>query len=123
MHRSRWQRLSIEFCVLGLGGLAYWQLLETGSLTQTDPVLLLGPSLLLLALGFVFARFLPPLLRWAAWAAGAVRGLILPLGLNRLARHPSGFGRVLLLTSLTAGLIVFATVFRDSITAIQRQRA
>jgi putative ABC transport system permease protein len=129
--RSRWQRLSLDFSLLALGALAYWQLLEIGSFvrevegtpTTADPVLLLGPSLLLLAIGLVFLRIFPLVLQLAAWVTRTMRSLVLPLGLARLARDPTGPNRVVLLISLTAGLVFFATAFEDSVTRRQQDIA
>jgi putative ABC transport system permease protein len=127
------QRLSLDLFLLALGGLAYWQLLESGSAVQkvegtttmatADPILLLGPSLLLLAIGLVFLRIFPFLLRLAAWAIRAARTLILPLGLTHLARNPARSNRVVLLISLAAGLVFFATAFEDSIAQRQQDMA
>lgn len=126
-----WRGAILDVFVLVLGGVAYWQLRETGTFVReveqtgvrgavVDPVLLLGPSLLLLALGLVFRRMFPLLLRVLAWLSRRARNLIVPLGITRLARRAGGPGRVLLLITLSAALVFFATVFRDSI--VQRQR-
>jgi putative ABC transport system permease protein len=129
--RSGWQRLSLDFFSLALGGLAYWQLLETGSFVRgvkgafasADPVLLLGPSLLLLAIGLVFLRLFPLALQLAAWMTRTMRSFVLPTGMSRLARDPRDPNRVVLLISLTAGLVFFATVFRYSIVHRQQDMA
>jgi len=122
------QRLVLDALFLILGGLAYWQLRDTGSFvrqvagpagTGVDPVLLLGPSLLLLALGMVFLRLFPVVLRVLAWLGQKSRSLVLPLSIARLARNPQGPNRVILLISLAVGLVFFATVFGYSV--LQRQ--
>jgi hypothetical protein len=134
---SRWQRLAFEGLLLVLGGLAYWQLLQTGTFVRgegtstlgADPVLLVGPTLLFVALGFAMLRVVRPLLNWGAWAAGALRGLVLPLSLRRLARESYGTGgwsaseRVLLLVSLSTAMVVFSAVSRDSVSFSQEQQA
>ena len=127
------RRLVFDLILLGLGGLAYWQLRNAGALTQTeatnellgaaDPILLLGPTLLVLALGLIILRLFPFLLQALAYLGQTVRTLILPLGLSRLARDPAGPSRILLLICLTAGLTLFATVFRDSIQVRQVEMA
>jgi putative ABC transport system permease protein len=110
-----------------LGGLVYWQLLETGSFVReikgvgvADPVLLLGPSVLLLAVGLIFLQTFPLLLRLLSWLIQMVRGLVLPMGITRLSRDLAGPRRIVLLFSITTGLIFFATVFEGSIA--QRQK-
>ncbi|MCA9983498.1 MAG: ABC transporter permease, partial [Anaerolineales bacterium] len=127
------RRLVFDLILLALGGLAYWQLRSAGTLTQgdatnellgsADPILLLGPTLLVLALGLVILRLFPFLLQGLAFVSQTVRSLILPLGLSRLARDPAGPSRILLLICLTAGLTLFATVFRDSIQVRQVEMA
>ena len=125
-----WRGAILDVSVLVLGGVAYWQLRETGTFVReveqagirgavVDPVLLLGPSLLLLALGLVFRRMFPLLLRILAWLSQHTRNLIVPFGITRLARRAGGPGRVLLLITLSAALVFFAIVFGDSI--VQRQ--
>jgi putative ABC transport system permease protein len=133
----RWRRLAFEALLLVLGGLAYWQLLQAGTFVRdlggggvgADPVLLLGPTLLFVALGFALLRIVRPLFRWGAWLAGGQRGLVLPLGLRRLARESRGTGgwsaseRVLLLVSLSTAMVVFSTISRDSVLFSQEERA
>ncbi len=121
----------LDLFLLLFGGLLYWQLRESGSfVTQlrggeqlTDPLLLLGPSLLLVAVAMVFLRLFPWLLRLCAWALQRLRGLMLPLGLQRLARDPLKPSRVVLLISLTTGLILFTHTFGNSLSHSQEQTA
>jgi putative ABC transport system permease protein len=125
--RAGWQRLYLDVVLLALGGLIYWQLSESGSFVLrrvgsdqfADPILLLGPSLLLIAVALIFLRLFPYLLRLVTWVAKGARGLILPLGLARLSRDPRGPGRVVLLISLAAGLILFANAFENSLAVRQ----
>lgn len=120
--RSRLQQLLIDFFLLVLGSLTYWQLLQSGSFVRevegvgvADPVLLLGPSVLLLAVGFVLTRIFPLLLLLLSWFVQAIHGLVLPIGITRLSREPGEPRRIVLLISVTAGLVFFSTVFEDSI--------
>jgi putative ABC transport system permease protein len=123
-----WRGMVTDAFVLILGGMAYWQLRQTGTFVRqaeasgmaVDPILLLGPSLLLLSLGLVFRRVFPLVLRLLAWLSQRERSLVVPFGITGLARRAGGPGRVLLLITLSAALVLFATVFRDSI--VQRQR-
>ncbi len=126
--RPKLQQLVLDAFLLILGGLAYWQLRDSGSFmrqvegpasTAVDPVLLLGPSLLLMALGLVFLRLFPVVLSVLAWLCKRSRSLVLPLSIARLARNPRGPNRIILLISLAAGLVFFATVFGFSVS--QRQ--
>jgi hypothetical protein len=80
-----------------------------------DPLLLIGPLLLLVAIAMIFLRILPFLLRLAAWLFQSRRGVVLPLSLSRPARDPLQPGRAALLVSLTAGQVLFARIFGDSL--------
>jgi ABC-type lipoprotein release transport system permease subunit len=125
-----------DFFILTLGGLAYWQLVQGGTITRemnefsestvtgiSDPVLLLGPTLLLLAVGLILIRLLPLLWRLLSWVSRQAQGSLLPLGFSRLARQPVGPSQVTLLISLTAGLTFFASAFTHSIEIWQQNMA
>lgn len=125
---SPWQRLASEVFLVTLGGLAYWQLRQTGTFVRetggpgsvaVDPVLLLGPSLFLLALGLAFLRSFPAVLRLLAHLTQGVRDLVLPLAIARLSRLMGRVNQVTLLITLTTALVFFATAFRSSI--VRRQ--
>ncbi|MDY7078942.1 MAG: FtsX-like permease family protein [Chloroflexota bacterium] len=117
------QKHYLDLYLLAFGGLLYWQLNQAGSVVMrrlgetqlADPLLLLGPSLLLIAAAMVFLRVLPFLLRLVAWFLRHLRGWALPLNLFRLARDPLRPSRVVLLVSLTAGLVLFTRIFGDSL--------
>jgi hypothetical protein len=124
------QKRYLDLYLLAFGGLLFWQLNQSGSIvlravarrglenTQlADPLLLIGPSLLLIGVAMIFSRLLPYLLRLVAWFFRRLRGLALPLGLSRLARDPLQPSRVALLVSLTAGLVLFTRIFGDSLAA------
>ena len=121
------QKRYLDLYLLAFGGLLYWQLNQTGSFVMrrlgntqlADPLLLIGPSLLLIAMAMVFLRVVPFLLRLVAWLFQHLRGLVLPLSLFRLARDPLQPSRVVLLVSLTAGLMLFTRIFGDSLACSQ----
>ncbi len=122
--RSRWTRAGLDLFLLVLGGLAYWQLNRGGSLivsagadTAVDPLLLLGPTVLLVAVALFLLRLIPPLAGLLAWLWQPGRTLVAPLGLTRLARDPGGPTRVALLVSLTAALTLFAGALADTVRA------
>ncbi len=127
-----WQRSYLDFFLLALGGLIYWQLADSGTfLSQStaesaggaDPFLLLGPSLLLIGVALIFLRLFPLLLRLFAWLTRRVDSLILPFGLAKLSRDPVGPSRVLLLVSLATGLTLFSSTFENSISNRQHEMA
>lgn len=131
--RTGWQRAYLDFFLLALGALIYWQLADTGSFLRlpgagstgdlTDPLLLLGPTLLLIAVAMLFLRLAPLALRLAARPARLVRGFVLPFGLARLARDPAQPSRVILLSSLAAALVFFAVAYDYSLAVRQEQLA
>ena len=121
-------RQYVDLYLLAFGGLLVWQLNRSGSLLAravsgsrlgsiplADPMLLLGPLLLLVAMALIFLRIVPFLLRLAARLTQPQRGLVFPFGLFRLAREPLQPSRVVLLVSLTAGLALFARILDDSL--------
>ena len=121
------QKRYLDLYLLTFGGLLYWQLNQSGSFVMrrlgdtqlADPLLLMGPSLLLVAMAMVFLRIVPFLLRLVARFFQHLRGAVLPLGLFRLARDPLQPSRVVLLVSLTAGLVLFTRAFGDSLARSQ----
>jgi putative ABC transport system permease protein len=130
------QKRYLDLYLLAFGGLLYWQLSRSGSFvlravagrrlgnTQlADPLLLIGPSLLLIAMAMVSLRIWPVLLRLVACFFQRLRGLVLPLGLFHLAQDSLQPSRVLLLVSLTAGLMLFASIFGNSLAYSQQAMA
>jgi hypothetical protein len=123
------QKYYLDLYLLAFGAVSYWQLNQAGSFVAralsgrrhsdiqlADPLLLIGPSLLLFALVLVLLRIWPWLVRLVARLCQRWRGWVLSLGLSRLARDPGQASLVLLLVSLTTGLILFIRTFRNSLT-------
>jgi putative ABC transport system permease protein len=123
LQESPIQKRYLDLYLLAFAGLLYWQLNQSGSFlmrqlgdTQmADPLLLLGPTLLLVAAAAVFLRIVPFLLRLVAWPCQRLRGWALSLGLLHLARAPQRAGRMVLLITLTAGLLLFGRTYGDSL--------
>jgi putative ABC transport system permease protein len=128
---ANWQRRYLDLLLFGMGGLAYWQLSISGSFimgylkgkVQTDPFLLIGPTMMLIACGLVFLRIFPILLRFVAWVVRRTRGITLNIGISRLARFPTSPNRIVLLISMAAALTFFASVFQDTLDTRQEQIA
>jgi putative ABC transport system permease protein len=129
--RPAWQRLYLDLVLLAFGGVLYWQLSRSGSFVMSrirptpvaDPFLLLGSSVLLIAVVLLFLRALPYLLSLAAWISRQGRGLILPMGLTRSARAPLEPSRVVLLVTLATSLILFSSTFVSSLRISQAEAA
>jgi putative ABC transport system permease protein len=126
-----WQRINVDIFLLVFSLAVYWQLSSADSfilkrLDKTafaDPVLLLGPSFLLIALALIFLRIFPWLLRSLTWLSRVGRGFVVPLGMARLSRDPVRPGQVVLLVSLAAGLTLFARSFVDTLAVNQWESA
>jgi hypothetical protein len=121
-------RRYIDLYLLAFGGLLVWQLNRSGSfLTRIvtggrlgdtplpDPLLLLGPLVLLIAVAATFLRIVPFLLGLFARLFQHQRGYVLPLGLLRPARDSQRPGRLVLLVSLATGLVLFASNVGDAL--------
>lgn len=129
--QAAWQRRNLDIFLLILSGLAYWQLSQSGSFVLqrvgdtafADPLLLIGPSLLLIAIALLFLRIFPYILRAIHGWLNRGRGLILAMGMARLARDPVGPSRVVLLISLAAALSLFSLTFRKSLEQRQAEVA
>jgi hypothetical protein len=126
--RSGLHERYVDLYLLAFGGLLVWQLNRSGSFLArvvassrlggsqlADPLLLLGPFLLLIAVALIFLRIVPTLLRLVARLFQSRRGLVLSLGLLRPARDPLQASRVVLLVGLTTGLVLFARILGDSL--------
>jgi hypothetical protein len=122
--RHWWQRYYLDamLAVVGLGGLAL--LVRRGTPLadvnlggqQADPLMLLAPALLFLALGSLALRFFPIIATGAARVAAASRGLIHALAGWQLSREPAHYGRITFLLALAIGTGWFATSFRATVT-------
>jgi putative ABC transport system permease protein len=125
--KSFLQRRFIDIFFLLLGGLLFWQLSSSGSfvmnrirgLSIADPLLLIGPTILLIALAMLYLRFFPFLLNGLSRLTRSMRGLILPLGLTRMARNTQQMSWIVLLISLASGLIIFANIYSASLLKTQ----
>jgi hypothetical protein len=110
------QKRYIDLYLFAFGALLYWQLNQADSFVMSrlgntvlaDPLLLIGPTLLLVAGALVLLRVLPFLLKKIAWVLHHWRGLTLWQALERLSRDTSQPGREVLLVSLTTGLVLFS---------------
>ncbi|HET9222126.1 MAG TPA: ABC transporter permease [Roseiflexaceae bacterium] len=112
-----WQRLGVDLLLLIPALYGYQQLRLHGMIAvpglaisaddpYRNPVLLLAPALLVLALALLALRIVPRLLALLAWALGGLPGA-LPTALRFLARTPSAYSGSLLLIMFTLSLAVF----------------
>jgi len=126
-----WNRLYVDLFLVVIAGLLFWQLSSSGSfvirrvrdLPMADPLLLLSPTILLIAVSLVLLRIFPYVLQLIAWLAQSVRGLVLPLGLARLARNPVRPNQVILLIGVAFGMMLFMTTYNTSLITNQEEIA
>jgi hypothetical protein len=117
------QRSYVDLYLLAFSGLLYWQLSQRGSFLMrqldntaaVDPLLLIGPTLLLVAAAIVSLRILPFLLRAMAWACGRLRGPALHLALLHPVGNPQRAGPLVLLAGLAAGMVLFSRMVGDAL--------
>ncbi|MBN1680277.1 MAG: ABC transporter permease [Anaerolineae bacterium] len=126
-----WQRYYVDvmLALVGLGAL--WLLVRRGSPLadvnlggqQADPLMLMAPALLFLALGGLALRFFPILAALAARVSAAGRGLLNAMASWQLSREPVHYGRITFLLALAIGIGWFATSFRATVSNSHEDQA
>ena len=126
-----WQRyyLDILLIIIGIAGL--WQLInnettvveESSGEALADPLLLLTPALLFLALGSALLRFFPIVMQFFSRLFSTLPGLGSALAGWQVSRESIHYARVTFLLALAVGIGWFATSFQATITRSQRDQA
>ena len=115
-----------------MGGLLYWQAANRNwssgsglsSVTGVrNPLLLVEPTLLLIALTLLVLRLWPWVARLVVFGCGAIVASPASIPCNTSAARQFGSGRIVFLITLAAGLTLFASLFRHSLTTRQTQLA
>ena len=114
-----WQRFYLDLVMLVLGGVLYWELRARGSLLtldtfgglDIDPLLLVTPLLLMVAVAIVFLRLFPIVISLAARLGRYVTNASVILGLRYIARNPIHYGRPILLLMIAASVGMFVASF------------
>jgi hypothetical protein len=126
-----WQRAYLDVILVVIGGVALVRLIGTetplartvsGGL-QADPILLLAPSLLFVALGSLSLRLFPAVGEAGARWFALRRGLLGALATWQVSREPTHYGRVTFLLALAIGVGWFATSFQATIFRSQEDQA
>ena len=126
-----WQRYYLDVVLLVVGSAALFRLVTTDSpLTQTavggttaDPLLLIAPALLFVALGSITLRLFPTMADAAARFFSKRRELTGALATWQVSREPSHYGRITFLLALAIGVGWFATSFQATIAHSQSDQA
>lgn len=114
-----WQRYYLDLVLLVLGVVLYWELKERGSLLTMDvlggmgmdPLLLITPILLLLAIAIVFLRLFPVIISLATRLSGYIKNTPVVLGLWYMARNPVHYTRLILLLIMASSVGMFSSTF------------
>jgi ABC-type antimicrobial peptide transport system permease subunit len=121
----------LDLVLIGVGGLAFYQLRRQDSLVSerlfgdlsADPLLLISPTLFMLMVALAFLRLFPVALRVVSWATRALPGPTLALGLWRMTRAPLHYSRLILLLLLATAVGMFAASFRATLDRSYDDRA
>ncbi|MEE8419079.1 MAG: FtsX-like permease family protein, partial [Dehalococcoidales bacterium] len=113
------QRFYLDLVILGFGAVLYWELQERGSLLtigvfggmNMDPLLLITPMLLMLAVAIIFLRFFPVFIGLATRLGGYIKSTPVVLGLWYIARNPIHYGRLILLLIMAGSVGMFSATF------------
>lgn len=125
-----WQRFYLDIVLLIFGAVLYWELKERGSLLTLDvfgglgmdPLLLITPLLLLLAVAIVFLRLFPILINLATRLSRYIGNAPLVLGLWYMARNPVHYGRLILLLVMAASVGMFSATFLGTLDRSYEER-
>ena len=118
LRRPFWQRYFFDLFLLAPPLYGYYLLRQRGTLSINlgsgatadpfqNPLLFLVPTLFIFALGLLFIRLFPFLMRALAWLTGWLPVTSLVLALRQLARSSGHYTGPLLLLILTLGLAAF----------------
>jgi hypothetical protein len=129
--QSWWQRYYLDVVLLVVGIAAAAQLWSTRSLLVRDqlgrltydPLLLLAPTLLFMALGSLMLRFFPGLTNLIAGALSKRRGIVGTLASWQVSREPVHYSRITLMLTLAIAIGWFATSFRATLSRSQFDQA
>jgi hypothetical protein len=126
-----WQKyhLDIVLVIIGIGAL--WRLIQTDSAltttqlgeVQADPLLLLTPTLLLVALGSILLRLFPMISGLSAQILTRRTQFESALATWQVSREPTHYGRITFLLMLAIGIGWLATSFQATLSRSQQDRA
>jgi hypothetical protein len=125
------QRYYLDFGLVGLAALGLYQLNQQGSVFDprsvggwsADPLLLLSPLILIVAIGALMFRFLPLLLSLVGRIVTATAGPGVTLGFWQLTRSPARYTQLALLVVMAASVGTFAATYSETSDRSQEERA
>ena len=125
-------RYYLDIMLLALIGLIWWQVQSRGSFLvrpigsgslEMDFTLLVGPVLLLLALGLVVLRFFPIIMNLLARVAEPLGPAWLMQGLRRVSRDPIMPGTLVVLLMPATAIGIIGSAFSSTLERSQEDRA
>lgn len=125
------QRFYLDFGVVAVAGILLWQLRQRGSVFDpdavggwsSDPLLLLSPLVVTLAVALMVLRFYPPLLRIAVSLLLVLRSTAVAIGLRRAGRAPAAYARLVLLLIMAISVGTFAASYGPTVDQSLEERA
>jgi hypothetical protein len=123
------QRSGVDLAVVVVAAVAYWQLLQYRPEAQAkatlfiDPILVVGPTLILLAGALFSVRLLPLLSRAAERLATRGNGAVVALAAWEVGRRPQKATAAVLLLTLTVSVGTFGLSFLASWQQSQLEQA
>lgn len=128
-----WERIYLDVILLLVGAGLYWQSTNGGTAALgmggsqfsggADPLLILGPTMLLVGLALAFLRLFPALVRWWSGRAARSSAPVTPYSLAHVGRDPHDASRLILIISLAVGLAVYAVLWESSLRQRQEEIA
>ncbi|MFC1920111.1 FtsX-like permease family protein [Chloroflexota bacterium] len=125
-----WQRFYLDLVILVFGGVLYWELKERGSLLtmdmfggmNVDPILLITPMLILIAVAIIFLRLFPIIIRILTKLGTYIGNAPVLLSLWHMARNPVHYGRLILLLIMAASVGMFSATFLGTLERSYNER-
>ena len=125
------QRYYLDLGLLGICGVLLWEMNSRGSVFKpgtagglsSDPLLLLAPAMITLALAVLVLRVYPIALRFAARIFAAGAGVTFVLGLWQMTRNPAQYTRLGLLLMMGIAVGGYAASYSDTTNRSYRERA
>ena len=125
------RRYYLDLGLVAICGILLWELRSRGSVytpgtsggLSSDPLLLLAPTLLTLAIAALILRIYPLLLRFAGRAFAAGSGVTVVLGIWQMTRNPAQYTRLGLLLMMGLAVGGFAATYSDTTNRSFSERA
>ncbi|MGE3858326.1 MAG: FtsX-like permease family protein, partial [Dehalococcoidia bacterium] len=125
------QRYYLDFGFVALAAFLLWQLRQRGTVFDpgsvggwsTDPMLLLSPLVITVAVALMMLRFYPPLVRLGVALLLLFRGTAVAIGLRRAGRSPASYARLMLLLVMSVSVGTFAASYGPTVGRSLDERA